>query len=93
VYFLSLVAAEESLLVLTNPGFHAIFTKATTGQIAHGVTIELLPLPADMQRTVDSVTRLASKEMSREAVTAASAVEAEEAGERGEDVPPPPHVA
>lgn len=88
VYFLTLVDAEERLLVLTNPDFHAIFIRATAGQIARGIKVELLELPAEMQRTVDGVTELASKEMSREAVVAASAAEAEEAGERGEDVPP-----
>lgn len=39
-----------------------------------------------MQRTVDGVTELASREMSRDVAIAATAVEAEEAGERGEDV-------
>lgn len=86
VYFLTLVDAWTRLLVLTNPDFHKIFTRATAGQIAPGVKVELLPLPADMQQSVDGVTALASMEMSREAVTAATALEAEEAGERGEDV-------
>lgn len=86
VYFLTLVDADERLLVLTNPNFHAIFTRAAAGQIARGVKVELLELPSDMQRVVDGVTELASKEMSREVVMAASALEAEEAGERGEDV-------
>jgi hypothetical protein len=88
VYFLTLVDASQRLLVLTNPKFHAIFTRATAGQIAEGVKIELVALPDEMQRTVDGVTNLASREMSREAVIAASALEAEEAGERGEDVLP-----
>jgi hypothetical protein len=86
VYFLTLVAASERLLVLTNPDFHRIFTRATAGQIDPRVKVELLPLSSAMQQIVDGVTALASKEMSREAVTAATAVEAEEAGERGEDV-------
>jgi len=55
-------------------------------QIAPGIGVELLPLPSEMQRTVDGITELASREMSRDIATAASAVEAEEAGERGEDV-------
>jgi len=86
VYFLTLVDADERLLVLTNPNFHTILMRATAGQIARAVKVELLELPSDMQRVVDGVTELASREMSREAVTAASALEAEEAGERGEDV-------
>jgi hypothetical protein len=36
--------------------------------------------------TVDGVTERASREMSRDLATAASAVDAEESGERGEDV-------
>ncbi len=86
VYFLTLVDADVRLLVLTNPGFHAIFTRATAGQIAPGVGVQLLPLPSELQRTVDGITALASREMSRDTATAASAVEAEEAGERGEEV-------
>jgi hypothetical protein len=86
VYFLSLVDADVRLLVLTNPGFHAIFARTTAGQIAPGIGVELLPLPSDMQRNVDGITELASREMSRDTATVASAVEAEEAGERGEDV-------
>ncbi len=87
VYYLTLVAAEERLLVLTNPDFHAIFTRTTAGQIAAGIMVELFALPENMQRTVDGVTQLASKEMSREAIAAASALMAEEGAERGEDVP------
>jgi hypothetical protein len=86
VYFLTLVEAEKRLLVLTNPDFYAIFTRTTAGQIAPGVTVELLPLPPKMQRMVNGVTELASREMSREAVAAVTAFEVEEAGERGEDV-------
>jgi hypothetical protein len=86
VYFLTLVSASTRLLVLTNPEFYDIFTRVTAGQIAEGVRVELLPLPPDMQSLVDGVTRLASEEMSRDVVTVASAVAAEEAGERGEDV-------
>ncbi len=86
MYFLTLVNADVRLLVLTNPAFHAIFTRTTAGQIAPGIGVELLPLPSDMQRTVDGVTELASREMSRDTAEAASAVEAEEVGERGEDV-------
>ncbi|MEA2621830.1 MAG: hypothetical protein QOH61_740 [Chloroflexota bacterium] len=85
VYFLTLVDADVRLLVLTNPGFHALSTRTTAGQIAPGIGVESLPLPSDMQRTVDGITELA-REMTRDTATAASAVEAEEAGERGEDV-------
>jgi len=87
VYFLTLVKATRRLLVLTNPQFHAIFTHATSGQIAEGVEVQLVELPPEMQREVNGVTKLASQEMSPQAVAAASAVEAEEAGERGQNVP------
>lgn len=86
VYFLTLVDADVRVLMLTNPAFHAIFTKTTAGQIASGIGVELLPLPPDMQRTVDGITELASREMRGDTAKAAAAVEAEEAGERGEDV-------
>lgn len=87
IYFLTLVAASTRVLVLTNPEFYSIFTRVTTGQIAHDIHVELLPLPTEMQNVVDGVTQRASEEMSRDVVTVASALEAEEAGERGEDVP------
>jgi hypothetical protein len=87
VYFLTLVGADERVLVLTNPDFYTIFRRATSGQIADGVKVELLPLPPAMQGTVDAVTQAASVEMNRDDVAAAAAVEAEEAGERGMDVP------
>lgn len=84
VYFLTLVAAEERLLILTNRAFHEVFTRATRGQIANGIEVELVELPADMQQKVDAITRRASEEMGRERAAAASEVEAEEAGERGD---------
>jgi hypothetical protein len=86
VYYLTLVDARTRLLVLTNPQFHDIFLRAMTGKIAAGIDVLLVPLPRQMQATVDGVTRQASDEMSREVSVAATAVEAEEAGERGEDV-------
>ncbi len=87
VYFLTLVTAASRLLILTNPEFYGIFTRTTSGQIAEGVRVELLALPPEMQAAVDGITRRASEEMGREVVAAASALGAEEAGERGEDVP------
>lgn len=84
IYYLTLVSASERMLVLTNPEFHDIFTRVTSGQIASGIGILLLPLPSEMQGEVDRVTRRASDEMSAEKRTAASALEAEEAGERGD---------
>ncbi len=89
VYYLTLVDARTRLLILTNSEFHEIFQRATAGKIAPGIDVVLVPLPREMQGTVDEVTRLASQEMSQEARLAATAVVAEEAGERGDDMPPP----
>ena len=86
VYYLTLVQAEERLLILTNPEFHAIFVKTMAGRIAAGVEVVLIRLPVEMQANVDAVTGRASKEMGPSAAEAAVAAEAEEAGERGEDV-------
>jgi phosphatidylserine/phosphatidylglycerophosphate/cardiolipin synthase-like enzyme len=56
---------------------------------ATGPAIELVELPAAMQWKVDAVTRRASEEVGRKRAAAASAVEAEEVGERS-DVEPTP---
>ncbi len=84
VYYLTLVSAPTRLLVLTNPHFHAIVTRVTTGAIADGVEVGLVPLPAEMQEEVDRVTKRASREMGRDATLAAAAVVVEEVGEQGE---------
>lgn len=83
VYYLTQVSAPTRLLVLTNPQFHAIFTRVTTGAIADGVEVVLVPLPAEMQQEVDRVTKRASREMGPDAILAAAAVVVEEAGEQG----------
>lgn len=85
---MTLMTASSRVLILTNLEFYAIFTRTTAGQIAECVRVELLALPPEMQSAVDGITRRASEEMGLDVVAAASAVQAEEAGERGEDVPP-----
>jgi hypothetical protein len=87
VYFLTLVEAQQRLLVLTNPEFHEIFVRTTRGQIVTDVEILLVPLPPGMQAIVDGVVRVASQEMSGSSATREAAVVVEEAGERGEDLP------
>lgn len=67
---------------------HTCYSGPDRGGRSSG-TIPLLP---EMQNSVDGVTRLASEEMSRDAVSVGSAVAAEEAGERGEDVLPERHT-
>lgn len=82
VYFLTIVSAPTRKLVLTNPSFYEIFCRTTAGQIAPGVEVVLLPLPAAMQAEVDRVTKQASDEMTRQAVVEAVAVAVEEEAEK-----------
>jgi len=70
LYYLTLVDAPTRLLVLTNPLFFEIFKRKTVGAVADGLTIELVPLPTEMQAKVDSVVREASREMSPAAAEA-----------------------
>jgi len=82
LYYLSLVDAPIRALVLTTPAFHAIFMRIIRGAIAEGITIECMPLPADLQRQVDEVVRIASREVSpqaaREMVAGEVAIQADE---------------
>lgn len=83
VYFLTLVSAPTRKLILTNPSFYEIFRRTTTGQIAPGIQVVLVPLPPEIQAEVDRVTKEASDEMSRQAMLEAVAVVVEEEAERG----------
>jgi hypothetical protein len=64
IYYLSLIDANVRLLILTNPEFHAIFMKTTTGKIAPGIEVKLITLPADLQIEVSGISQRASDEMS-----------------------------
>jgi hypothetical protein len=55
LYYLSLLKAPVRRLVLTNPQFHAIFTKRMAGAMPEGVEVRLVPLPPDLQAEVDGV--------------------------------------
>ena len=74
LYFLSLVEAEQRILVLTSPEFHRLLTRKLEDRIAPGLSIECISLPDDIQRDVDTVVLEASREMKRvaEAVAAES---------------------
>jgi hypothetical protein len=71
LYYLTLADAPTRLLVLTNPQFFEIFKRKTLGAVTGGVSIELIPLPAEMQAKVDVVVKEASREMSQGVVEAA----------------------
>ena len=65
IYYLNLIQAQSSQLILTNEEFFRIFQKTTEGKIAEGVVITHLGLPPQMQLKVDEVIRKASDEMRR----------------------------
>jgi hypothetical protein len=79
LYYLSLVEAPIRLLILTNPEFHEIFLKKTSGAIADGITVVCMPLPEAMQAEVDAVVRRASDEVSPTVVEKIVASEVEDA--------------
>jgi hypothetical protein len=63
LYFLALTQAPERRLVVTDPEFYDFVDNATEGALAHGLKLQLLELPAEIQSQVRSVTQVASKEM------------------------------
>lgn len=71
LYYLSLVDAPTRVLVLTTPAFHTIFAKKIEGALARGLSIDLIPLPPDMQAEVDKVVAEASREVSPVAIAEA----------------------
>lgn len=75
IYYLSLVEAPQRMLVLTFPPFRELLVKKIDGALVDGVTIECVPLPADMQSEVDHVLSKASKEVSPAAAEAAAEAE------------------
>ena len=81
LYYLSPVAPPVRRLVLTTRTFYDIFTKATAGAIAGGIEVACVPLPAAMQKRVDDVVRVASREVSPASAAQAVATEIESAVE------------
>lgn len=75
LYYLTLVDAPVRTLLLTNAEFRDILVSRLHGALAPGITIELLALPEEMQREVDSVILAASKEMSLTTADQAAVVE------------------
>jgi hypothetical protein len=65
LYYLSLVAAETKLLVLTDPEFFNIIKKKSSGKVPGNIQLVYCPLPTELARAIKSVTRKASEEIDR----------------------------
>lgn len=64
LYFLSLVQAGSRLLVLTNPEFHSILSRELQRRLAPGLELKLVSLPDQIQKEVERIQSLASREVS-----------------------------
>jgi hypothetical protein len=64
-------------LVLTTPAFFDIFTRRTIGAVSSDIAVVRVPLPPDIQAKVESVVRVASREVTPAAAAAAVASEIE----------------
>lgn len=74
LYYLTLLDAPVRMLVLTYPPFREMLVAKVKGALVPGITLECVPLPDYMQREVDRVLAVASKEVSP--VAAEAAIEA-----------------
>lgn len=76
LYFLSLVEAEQRILVVTSPSFHQLLIRKLRDRVAPGLSIECISLPDEIQSDVDAVVLKASREMNQvaEAVAAESEI-------------------
>lgn len=65
LYYLAQVVAPSRVLVMTNPEFFEIFERDSRGRgrLVPWIDLALVPLPPEIQRSVDEVTRAASAEM------------------------------
>lgn len=63
MYYLSLVKADQRILVLTTPAWHEMFLTFIEGRRHPDVRIELVPLSAEIQAEVDKVRDIASGEV------------------------------
>ncbi len=63
LYFLSLIEADQKLLVLTDPAFVEIFKKKTKGRLAQGIKIIHCPLSKELEVEVTKMRVPASKEV------------------------------
>lgn len=63
LYYLTLVDAPVRILVLTTPAFHTLFTRAVEGALPGEIELRLIPLPPDLQKEVDAVVEIASREV------------------------------
>jgi hypothetical protein len=72
VYFLSLVSANKRVLLVTNPEFHELLKKRLDGLMAAGTELECMPLPSGLQKDLDAVIAVASKEVTPSVSSAAA---------------------
>ena len=63
LYYLSLVDAPVRILVLTTPAFHELFAHFVKGALPNTIKLRLITLPPDLQREVDVVVAIASREV------------------------------
>ena len=64
LYYLSLLEARERMLILTTPAFHDLFSRIVAGALPETIELRLVPLPDALQREVDAVVEIASREVS-----------------------------
>ncbi len=66
LYFLSLVNAQNKLLILTDKEAYDGFLRVSDGKISNDIEIRLCPLPPELEVMVNKVRQQASEEMYRE---------------------------
>jgi hypothetical protein len=65
LYFLSLVAAEKRLLVLTSREFYNLFKKRSEGRVAPGIELCHCPLSSELDLLIGQIASEASDEIDR----------------------------
>lgn len=63
IYYLSLVQADQKLLILTDPEFHRLFSEQCAGMVVCGVEVRHCPLPPELERVKQKVREAASTEI------------------------------
>lgn len=64
LYYLSLVSAQNRLLVLTTPEFYDIMSRRLAGRLLREIELRLISLPHELQEQVNLVQKRASAEVS-----------------------------
>lgn len=65
LYFLSLIAADTRLLVLTDRGFFEHFRQLSEGRVAAGIEIRYMKLPDEIEKRVAEILEESSKEIGK----------------------------